>query len=112
MKLIITENKRNKVAIKWLNNNYGDLEPYETKDYFGSVFYKKGDDVIFEYNKNGYVYVSYDKICSFFEHMFSMEYKQIQDLTKEWIEEHYNLRVTKVLTVTNPNYDRWNHITS
>jgi len=95
MKIIITENKIEKVAINWLNKKYGDLEPFETDDEPNYVFYKKGDNIIFDYNKkNGYVYVSYGEIWSFFELFFNMEYKQIQDITKIWVEEHYNLRVT------------------
>jgi len=93
MKIIITENKLEKAAISWLNKNYGDLESFETEKYPDYIFYKKGNDVIFDYNKkNGYVYVSYGEIWSFLSSFFSMEYEQIQDITKVWVEEHYNLR--------------------
>ena len=95
MKLIITENRLEQVAINWLNKNYGDLEPYETEEHPGYIFYRKGDKIIFDYNKkNGFVYVNYIEIWSFFKSYFGMEYKQIQDLTKAWVEERYNLRVT------------------
>ena len=98
MKITITESKREKAAINWLNKNYGDLEPYETKKHHNSIFYRKGDEVVFEYNKkNGEVYVSYDEIWSFLQSMFGMEWKQIENITKEWVEEHYNLRVTATL---------------
>ena len=95
MKIIITESKLEKFLIKWLNDNYGDLEPYETEEYSDYIFYRKDKEIIFGYNKkNGYVYVNYDEIWSFLEGMFGMEYEQIQDITKEWVEERYNLRVT------------------
>ena len=95
MKLIITENKRNKVAIKWLNDNYGDLEPYETEKYPNQVFYRKGKEIIFSYNKkNGQVDVNYQEVWSFFKSFLGMENEQIRDLTKVWMEERYNLRVT------------------
>jgi hypothetical protein len=42
MKLIITENRLERIAIKWLNNNYGDLEPFESEKYPDYIFYKKG----------------------------------------------------------------------
>jgi len=95
MKIIITESKREKAAINWLNKNYGDLEPYKTKKYPGHIFYRQGKEIIFYYNKkDGYVFVNYKEIWSFFESFFGMEYEQIQDLTKVWVEESYNLRVT------------------
>jgi hypothetical protein len=95
MKLIITENKLNNVVIKWLNKNYGDLKPYERDRDPEYIFFMKNGRVMFDYNKeNGFVYISYDDIWSFLERIFSMEYKQIQEVTKLWVEEHYNLRVT------------------
>jgi hypothetical protein len=101
MKVIITENKIEKVAIKWLDNNYGDLKPYEPKKFPNHIFYRKGEEIIFDYNKkNGYVYVTYEEIWSFFERMFSMSNQQIESLTKVWVEERYNLRVTRILSTT------------
>ncbi len=95
MKIIITENKLERVVINWLNDNYGDLEIFETKDYPDYIFYRRGDKVIFNYNKkNGIVYINYEEIWLFFESFFGMNYQQIQDVTKLWVEEHYNLRVS------------------
>jgi len=95
MKIIITESKLEKAAIKWLNDNYGYLEPFETEKYPDYIFYKKGDDVILDYDKKfGYVYVNYEEIWSFFERMFGMDNQQIKDITKIWVEERYNLMVT------------------
>ena len=37
MKILITENKRNQIVIKWLNSKYGDLTPYETEKYPGTL---------------------------------------------------------------------------
>ena len=95
MKILITESKLEKAAINWLNKKYGDLEPFETRKYPDYIFYRQGNEIIFDYNKkNGNVYVNYDEIWSFFESFFGMNYQQIQDLTKVWVEERYNLRVT------------------
>jgi hypothetical protein len=95
MKIIITESKLERIAIKWLNDNYGDLEPYETEKYPGQVFYRKGKEIIFSYNKkNGQVFVNYQEVWSFFKSFLSMETEQIRDLTKVWVEERYNVRVT------------------
>ena len=91
--------KLEKLCIKWLNDNYGDLERYETKKYSDYIFHIKDGNCILEYNKkSGYVYVSYGEIWSFFERMFGMDYQQIQDLTKVWVEEQYKKDVTTAAT--------------
>jgi hypothetical protein len=95
MKIIITENKLEKVAIKWLNDNFGNLKSNKIRIFPNTIFYKKGDKIIFEYNKkNGCVYISYDEIWSVFKSYFNMNPQQIQNITKIWVEEHYNLKVT------------------
>ena len=93
--------KLEKLCIKWLNDNYSDLEPYETEKYPDYIFYMKDGKCILGYNKkNGYVYVSYGEIWSFFESFFSMSNEQIQDLTKRWVEEHYKMGVTTTKKTT------------
>ena len=113
MKLIITENKRNRVIIKWLNSEFGDLTPFETEKYRNYIFFMKEGEVVFDYNKKvGIVYISYDKIWSFLENFFELEYEEIQDITKQWVEEHYKLRVT---TTEEDFYNRmngWENITN
>jgi hypothetical protein len=111
MKIIITESKLEKFFIKWLNDNYGDLEPYETEEYSDYIFYRKDKEIIFGYNKkNGYVYVNYDEIWSFLEGMFGMGYEQIEELTKVWVEERYNLKVTRTFIVKSFTDFRWRNI--
>ena len=113
MKIIITESRLGQIAINWLNKNYGDLEPYETGKYPEYIFYKKGNEIIFDYNKkNGRAYINYREIWSFFENYFSMNYTQIQGLTKEWVEEHFKLGATTTpdsLRITKP---WWRNITN
>jgi hypothetical protein len=84
-----------KTAIKWLNKNYGNLELYDTEKYTDYIFYMKNGEIIFDYNKkNGRAYISYEHIWLFFSNVFGMEYEQIQEVTKLWVEEHYKLDVT------------------
>ena len=95
MKIIITESQKDRAIIKWLNSEYGDLTLFESEEYLNHIFFMKDGKVIFDYNKkNGYVYISYDRIWSFMESFFGLKYEEIQDLTKKWVEEHYKLRVT------------------
>ena len=83
----------NRAVLKYLNTQYGDLKPYKTDREPNHIFFMKDDEVIFDYNKkNKDVYISYN-IWSFLESFFGLEYKEIQYLTKEWVEEHYKLRV-------------------
>jgi hypothetical protein len=95
MKIIITESRLERLAINWLNDNFGDLKPYETERYTNVIFFMKDGKIIFTYNKKDRsVTVSYNEIWSFFESYFSMKYGQIQVLTKLWVMSSYNLEVS------------------
>ena len=92
MKYIITENKLDKVALTWLSNNFGDLTP-SVKEY--KTYYVNEEKLpLFYYynNKNVYVYINYEEIWSFLESMFDMNDQQIQRVTRDWLEETYNLK--------------------
>ena len=90
----MTDNLKHKI-IKYLNSEFSNLEQYETEEYPDYIFFMKDGKVIFDYNKkNGRVFISYDKIWSFLQNFFGLNYEEIQDLTKEWVEEHYKLGVT------------------
>ena len=113
MKYIITESQKDRAVIKWLNLEFGDLTPYETKKHPDYIFFMKDGEVVFDYNKkNRVVYISYDKIWSFLEDFFGLEYVEIQDLTKEWVEEHYKLGVTITLKTWSTTALRWRNITN
>jgi hypothetical protein len=107
MKVIITENKLEKVAIKWLNDNYGNLKPHRQTKYYDYIFYKKGNEIIFDINKySGDVYVS-DDIWSFLMDVFGMSYEDITKITKEWITNHYHLDVRKTECYGDIIISRW-----
>jgi len=87
--------KLEKLCIKWLNENYSPMERFEPEKYPNYIFHMKDGKCILQYNKkSGNVYVNYNEIWSFFESFFGMKHQQIQDLTKIWVEEQYNLRST------------------
>jgi hypothetical protein len=50
---------------------------------------KNGKCILQHDKKTGVVYLNYYEIWSFLESFFSMDYKQIQALTKRWVEELY-----------------------
>jgi hypothetical protein len=79
-------------VIKWLNNNYGDLEIFEMPEHPDYIFHMKNGKCILQHDKKtGCVYVNYEEIWSFLKSIFGMEYQQIQFVTKEWVEEKYKL---------------------
>ena len=90
----------NRLGIDWLNKNFGNL----TKVVKGDITYYVDENrlPLFYYDyqdkKNGYVYLNYDRIWSFFELVFRYNYQQIQGLIKTWLEETYNLRGITPLT--------------
>ena len=87
---------RNRIAKKWLTKNYGDLEILIMDKYHGNVFYMKDGMVIFDYTrKDGRCYISYAEIWSFLESVFQLGFEEIKAITKEWVEEHYKLEVTR-----------------
>jgi hypothetical protein len=90
----MTDNLKHKI-INYLNSEYKDLEGFEMEKYPNHIFFMKDGEVVFDYNiENGITYISYDKIWSFLENFFGLKHKEIQDITKEWVEERYKLRVT------------------
>jgi hypothetical protein len=85
-------NKR-RIVLKWLNKMFGDLTPLVRGN---KTFYVDKEQIpLFYYyqdENNEYVYVNYDKIWVFFESIFGLNYLQIQEIVKVWLEETYNLR--------------------
>ena len=108
----MTDNLKHKI-IKYLNSEYGDLTPFETEKYPDYIFFMKDGKVIFEYDKkNEFVYISYNKIWSFLESFFGLKYEEIQDLTKEWVEGHYKLRVITTGGFNKSLLSWWRNITN
>ena len=106
-------NKINDITKKWLVDNYGDLEKFETSEYPNRIFYMKDGNVIIDYNqKNGYCYISYYEIWSFLESVFQLEDEEIQDITKEWVEEHHKLRVTTTYLGLRETISWWRNTTN
>jgi len=90
----MTDKLKHKI-INYLNKEYSGLIRYETDRWEDLIFYMKDGKFIFEYNKkNGYVFISYGIIWSFLETYFGLEYEEIQDITKEWVEEQFKSEVT------------------
>ena len=95
MKFIITENKLNNVALSWMNKNFSpdQLEIVTSEKYPNSVFFRKDGKVVMEQDKEYKdFWVDYHEIWSFFESFFGMEYQQIQEVLRYWLEENFKLK--------------------
>jgi hypothetical protein len=104
MKYIITESKLERVAINWLNDNYGDLKLIHTEKVPLLNFYMQNKNVIFDYRiKTKEIFITMD-IWKFFMGYFSMEYKEISKLLIKWVEDNYNINVKKIKPAEN---GRW-----
>ena len=78
MKIIITENKLDRVISKWLSENYSEMDIYDHDIQPWSL-----------YVANNVIKFLYD--------IFSFE-KPIQPICGNWFEKHTGLKVEKVLT--------------
>jgi hypothetical protein len=81
--------------INYLNKEYSGIVDYETDDWKEHIFFMKDGKVLNYYSKiNGVVYISYSKIWSLLETFFGLNYQEVQDLTKIWVEGHHRFKVT------------------
>jgi hypothetical protein len=126
MKIIITERQqklisededrdflvKKKIAKKELTKKFGDLTPVEDKRYPKSIFYvDKNNQTYLEYiKKPHYVFVDYHTIWLFLKEIFNLNYEQIQQVTKEWFKEHYNLEVKQVNVLNSKEEKSWENL--
>ena len=101
MKLIITENKRNDIVIKWLDKYYGDLFSHSSP---GSIkyihFIDKNNNTIFDYNRSVSVVEFRDDVIQELVSMFNLNVKSINEILIPWLKKNYNLHVEKVNITT------------
>jgi hypothetical protein len=83
-----------RIVIKWLNQNFGNLTPKTSSEFPNSVFYVNSDNqVMMEYDqKNEGVYIHYENIWSKIELLFHLNYGETQSIMKTWLEEAYKLK--------------------
>ena len=91
MKYIITEGQNEKLIIKYLNNEYGDLEKYTPNKYPDNIFFIKDEKVYMEREKN-VLWVDYYTIWTDLENIFSLKNSEIEHIITHWVKETYKLR--------------------
>ena len=93
MKYIITEGQNEKLIIKYLNNEYGDLEEYTREKNPNSVYLVKDKKVYMEYElKSGDLWVDYRTIWIDLKNIFGLKDSEIEHIITKWVEETYKLR--------------------
>jgi len=77
-------------------NQFNNLKPIENND---KIYYVDNDNLpLFFYNiehqesKNGYYYINYYRIWSFFNDVMDYNYTETQETIEEWLGTTYNLR--------------------
>lgn len=94
MDIKVNKNQLERVAIKWLNKNFGDLTPKKHKNRSNSVYYVNSNNkVMMEYDqKNERVFIDYYNIWLTIESLFHFKYDDTKLIMKIWLEETYKLR--------------------
>jgi hypothetical protein len=97
MKVVITESKRKNVVIKWLDDNYGDLEKYVAPGSFRYIHYINNNKTVFMFNRNtGLVTINDLTLKEELKYMFGLDGYDLNNVLIPWLEQRYNLHVERV----------------
>jgi hypothetical protein len=90
MKIIITEQQYNKAIDKYLTYVFEPHEKITYDDEPDSIFWVKDGDIIAEIENLEYFWIR-ENIWEKISIMFSLKDIRIEQVIKEWLEEHYGL---------------------
>ena len=111
MKYIITESQFEDGVINYLNEMYGDLKEYRTDLHPESLFFVKGKEVLMELNtENMRLEVDCDTIWEDLETVFSIDYDDVENIIKKWMEDTYNLRGVRPERSVRGKPNRWKRL--
>jgi hypothetical protein len=107
MKINITKTQRAKLVKDWLNDMFSGAEIKNT--YYGNSHYvKNGGTIAFQNKKNKVFWFDYDEIWLFLESVFSLEYRELQAITEDWVDETLNFRgYTTMFYEEDGEKERW-----
>ncbi len=93
MKIIIAEGRLNKVILKWLDNEYGNLTQVVKGN---KVSYVDQDGlpilIYYQNEKHGGIYVNFQKVWQLLGDIFGINQPQTQVILKIWLEETYDIK--------------------
>lgn len=97
MKLIITENKRNKVVTAWLNKYYSDLftKEYPRWDIIDFFTTDGPGSKVFIYD-NRVLLISNPDLKNELDTIFNVNSKDLNDIFIPFMKDNYNLNVISV----------------
>jgi hypothetical protein len=91
MKLIITESKRNRLAINWLEDEYSELKLYKERGSNVMSVYHNGI-FIMQYNYILKILFVSGKIWDFLRHMFGFNNDEISKILIEWMYTKFGFK--------------------
>jgi hypothetical protein len=93
MKIIIREDKRDVLAINWLNNKFGDLVPHTLDTIPNHIFFiKDNKNTIINYNITTKIAsINYKEIWKYFELFMGFTDEETQYIIKKWVKNVYNI---------------------
>jgi hypothetical protein len=94
MDIQVNKHQLERVVIKWLNMYYGNLTTKKHNNYRDRmVFYvNNNNEVMMEYSTDYRRIHIHNNIWSKIESLFHLNYRDIQLITKIWLEEDYKLK--------------------
>ena len=98
MKIIITENKRIRLAINWLEDEYPDLKKIIFPTHEGVFISDKGMFKMSYFSRNKTLYVK-DEIWDYMRSMFGFDNDEIAELLSEWGNKKFGFRAKKCYRV-------------
>ena len=96
MKINITKTQRARLVKDWLNDMFSGAEIKDTY-YGGSYYVKNKKNIGFHDKNNKEFWFDYNTIWLFLEFVFSLEYRELQSITEDWVEETLNLKGHKTV---------------
>jgi hypothetical protein len=114
MNIQVNEHQLDRIVIKWLNKNFGNLIPKKHKDYPDSVFYvNSSNNILMEYGQESdRIFIHDNQIWSKIESLFHLEYDDTKSIMKVWLEETYKLEGVTPHYGQNVFEGRWKKLTN
>ena len=93
MKIIIREDKRDMLAIKWLYENFNDLVPYTSDKLPNRIFFiNNHKNTIINYEiTTKTASINYNELWKYFELFMGLTDNEIREIIQKWVEEVYNI---------------------
>lgn len=102
MDIQVNKNQLDRIVIKWLNKNFGDLTPKKRKDKPNVSFYVNSDnEILMGYDKETKYLWSESRIWSMIESLFHLKYGEIHSIMNLWLKDTYNLEGLTLLQMPN-----------